>query len=47
MADPPFVTGGVAAAPFTLKIHRGEGMGLLAMNWKGGMPPDNFVGFSI
>jgi len=47
MADPPFVTGGVAAAPFTLKIHRGEGMVLLAMNWKNGTPPANFVGFSI
>ena len=47
MADPPFVTGGVAAAPFTLKIHRGEGMVLLAMDWKTGMPPRDFVGFSI
>src|SRR4051794_3430880 len=47
MADPPFVMGGVAAAPFTLKVHRGEGMVLLAMNWKGGQPPANFVGFSI
>jgi hypothetical protein len=47
MADPPFVMGGVAAAPFTLKIHRGEGMVLLAMNWKNGQPPANFVGFSI
>jgi phosphatidylserine/phosphatidylglycerophosphate/cardiolipin synthase-like enzyme len=34
-------------APFTLKIHRGEGMCLLAMNWKEGSPPDNFVGFAI
>src|SRR3982751_3787976 len=35
------------AAPFTLKIHRGEGMCLLAMNWKDGRPPDDFVGFDI
>ena len=47
MAGSPVVTGTVAAAPFTLKIHRGEGMVLLAMNWKNGQPPANFVGFSI
>src|SRR4051812_19001150 len=47
MAGFPFVEGAVAAAPFTLKIHRGEGMVLLAMNWRGGQPPDDFVGFSI
>ncbi|MEO8062403.1 MAG: phospholipase D-like domain-containing protein [Pseudomonadota bacterium] len=35
------------AAPFTLKIHRGEGMALLGMNWKAGKPPRNFVGFVI
>jgi len=34
-------------ALFSLKVHRGEGMALLAMNWKNGTPPDNFVGFSI
>src|SRR5262245_50532804 len=35
------------AAPFTLKVHRGDGMALLAMNWKNGKPPDEFVGFAI
>ncbi|MTV36382.1 phospholipase D-like domain-containing protein [Duganella radicis] len=34
-------------APFELKIHRGEGMALLAMNWRDGEPPDDFVGFAI
>ncbi|RPI17253.1 MAG: phospholipase [Ignavibacteriae bacterium] len=41
------VTGKNANALFTLKVHRGEGMLLLAMNWKNGKPPDDFVGFSI
>lgn len=35
------------AALFTLKLHRGEGMLLLAMDWKQGEPPEDFVGFSI
>jgi len=35
------------AALFTLKMLRGEGMTLLAMNWKKGQPPDDFVGFAI
>lgn len=34
-------------ALFSLKVHRGEGMALLAMNWKRGLPPTDFVGFSI
>jgi len=34
-------------APFTLKLHRGDGMTLLAMNWKGVKPPLDFVGFAI
>ncbi len=34
-------------ALFTLKLHRGDGMTLVAMNWKTGQPPDNFVGFAI
>ncbi len=34
-------------ALFTLKIHRGEGMALLAMNWKTEKPPLDFVGFSV
>lgn len=41
------VVGTNAAALFTLKIHRGDGMALLAMNWKKGQPPDAFVGFAI
>jgi phosphatidylserine/phosphatidylglycerophosphate/cardiolipin synthase-like enzyme len=41
------VSGSNANAPFTLKVHRGEGMALLAMNWKNGNPPDEFVGFAI
>ncbi|CAN5714534.1 phospholipase D-like domain-containing protein [soil metagenome] len=34
-------------ALFSLKVHRGEGMALLAMNWLKGPPPKNFVGFAI
>lgn len=41
------VTGANKSAPFSLKIHRGDGMALLAMNWIGGKPPRNFVGFAI
>jgi hypothetical protein len=41
------VTGTNDAAPFTLKVHRGEGMALLAMNWRSGRPPANFAGFVI
>jgi phosphatidylserine/phosphatidylglycerophosphate/cardiolipin synthase-like enzyme len=41
------VTGRSDAAPFTLKVYRGEGMALLAMNWKSGEPPHDFVGFAI
>lgn len=41
------VTGTNDDALFTLKIHRGEGMALLAMNWKEGKPPDDFAGFAI
>ena len=41
------VTGRNAAAPFTLKLYRGDGMTLLAMNWKTGRPPADFVGFGI
>ena len=41
------VNGQNSAAPFTLKIHRGDGMALVAMNWKNGEPPENFVGFAI
>src|SRR5438874_7004651 len=41
------ITGTNSAALFTLKIHRGEGMVLLAMNWKVGTPSKDFVGFAI
>jgi len=41
------VKGKNPAAPFTLKVHRGEGMALLAMNWRGDELPDDFVGFAI
>jgi hypothetical protein len=41
------VIGANKSAPFSLKIHRGDGMALLAMNWVGGKPPGNFVGFAI
>ena len=43
------VVGRNKAALFTLKLHRGEGMLLLAMNWKKniGEPPNDFVGFAI
>src|SRR5262245_10481838 len=41
------VSGTNSAALFTLKLHRGEGMCLLAMNWKKGKPPKEFVGFAI
>ena len=41
------ITGTNSAALFTLKVHRGEGMVLLAMNWKAGTPSKDFVGFAI
>jgi hypothetical protein len=41
------VAGGNKDALFTLKVHRGDGMALLAMNWKEDTPPDDFVGFGI
>jgi hypothetical protein len=41
------VTGRNPKALFTLKLHRGDGMALLAMNWKQGKPPKDFVGFAI
>ena len=41
------VEGANAKALFTLKLHRGEGMTLVAMNWKNGQPPPDFVGFAI
>ena len=48
MASSDFqVTGKNTKALFTLKLHRGDGMCLLAMNWKTGKPPNDFVGFAI
>src|SRR6185312_1264058 len=47
MSDDFQVTGNNPAALFTLKVYRGDGMSLLAMNWKTGEPPDDFVGFAI
>jgi phosphatidylserine/phosphatidylglycerophosphate/cardiolipin synthase-like enzyme len=41
------VAGGNAKALFTLKVHRGDGMALLAMNWRHEAPPVDFVGFAI
>lgn len=41
------VSGTNEAALFTLKVHRGDGMALVAMNWKRGKPPKDFVGFAI
>lgn len=47
MADEFQVNGQNSAALFTLKLHRGDGMALLAMNWKNGKPPESLVGFAI
>ncbi len=47
MSDDAQVEGTNAASLFTLKVHRGDGMALLAMNWKAGQPPPDFVGFAI
>lgn len=41
------LTGKNKKALFTLRVYRGDGMVLLAMNWKNGRPPKDFVGFSI
>ncbi len=41
------VSGKNQAALFTLKLHRGDGMALIAMNWRQGKPPRDFVGFAI
>lgn len=41
------VSGTNKNALFTLKLHRGDGMCLVAMNWKKGKPPEDFVGFTI
>src|SRR5688572_17564631 len=41
------VNGTNTDALFTLKVHRGDGMALLGMNWKQQKPPKDFVGFGI
>lgn len=47
MSDDFQVVGVNPEAPFSLKLHRGDGMTLIAMNWKKGKPPRDFVGFAI
>ena len=47
MSDNFQVQGTNDAAPFTLTLHRGDGMALLGMNWRHGKPPKEFVGFAI
>jgi len=47
MASDYQVKGKNTSAPFTLRVHRGDGMALLAMNWRHGQPPPEFVGFAI
>ncbi|MEA3009248.1 MAG: hypothetical protein QOJ91_940 [Sphingomonadales bacterium] len=47
MAGECTVRGTCDAALFNLKVHRGEGAALIAMDWKSGTPPDDFVGFAI
>ena len=47
MSDEFQVMGQNPSALFTLKVHRGDGMALLGMNWKNGKPPQDFVGFAI
>jgi phosphatidylserine/phosphatidylglycerophosphate/cardiolipin synthase-like enzyme len=41
------VKGNNAAAQFTLTLHRGDGMLLIAMNWRNGSPPSDFAGFAV
>ncbi|ESY29540.1 phospholipase D-like domain-containing protein [Mesorhizobium sp. C386A] len=47
MADGFQAVGSNAEALFTLKVHRGERMALVAMNWRGGKPSNDFAGFAI
>ncbi|UCV05677.1 phospholipase D-like domain-containing protein [Dechloromonas denitrificans] len=47
MANEWHVEGNNPRAKFTLRIHRGESMVLLAMDWKEPQPPNDFVGFAI
>jgi phosphatidylserine/phosphatidylglycerophosphate/cardiolipin synthase-like enzyme len=45
--ETPYTDGANRDAPFTLRVHRGEGMALLAMSWRDDRPPDDFAGFAI
>lgn len=47
MSDEVQVHGRNPRAKFSLTLHRGDGMLLIAMNWKAGRPPRDFVGFAI
>ena len=47
MKDDFQVEGSNTKALFTLRVHRGDGMALVAMNWKKGKPPRDCVGFAI
>ena len=47
MTDGFEITSQNASALFTLKLHRGDGMVLIGMNWKEDKPPLDFVGFAI
>ncbi len=47
MGDEFEVLGANASAAFSLKVHRGDGMALLGMDWLDPEPPANFVGFAI
>jgi len=47
MAGEIAVQGTNSAAPFSLNVHRGDGMCLLGMDWTDGLPPDDMVGFTI
>jgi phosphatidylserine/phosphatidylglycerophosphate/cardiolipin synthase-like enzyme len=47
MNDDYQVVGSNPKALFTLKVHRGDGMALIAMNWRSAKPSRDFVGFAI
>jgi hypothetical protein len=47
MAGEFIVEGKNKDALFSLTAYRGDGMSLLAMNWKKGKPAEDFVGFAI
>ena len=47
MSGDYLVRGTNPAAVFSLTVHRGDGMCMLAMDWKTGEPPADFVGFAI